>query len=469
VGSVSRGYDNDFRMISLSINGGGPIIFQYDADSLLTQAGALTLNRNTQNGLITGAIIGNLADIRGYNSFGEITTYRASASGSTLLLINYTRDKLGRITQKSETIGGATTSFNYDYDLAGRLKEVIKNGATQTSYSYDDNSNRLSRTAGGNTISGSYDAQDRLLTYGNANYGYTANGELQTKTVGGQTTTYQYDVLGNLKGVNLPNGIQIYYLTDGQNRRIGKQVNGTRVQGFLYQDTLKPIAELDGANNVVATFVYATQINIPDYMIKNGTTYRVLTDHLGSPRLVVNITDGSIAQQMDYDEFGNVLLDTNPGFQPFGFAGGLYDRDTKLVRFGARDYDAEAGRWTTKDPVRIRSNSSNLYEYVSNDPVNLMDSLGLENTSPPSWSEEHDAYTNKMSRFRQQMPHVSQYLLELGKTVNFTIEAATALMQKQLAEFIAQQIFMNRWEKYLEDQLKRIGGCPTGPVWSTAE
>ena len=40
---------------------------------------------------------------------------------------------------------------------------------------------------------------------------------------------------------------------------------------------------------------------------------------------------------MDYDEFGRVVL-TNPGFQPFGFAGGLYDEHTELTRFGARDY-----------------------------------------------------------------------------------------------------------------------------------
>ncbi len=45
--------------------------------------------------------------------------------------------------------------------------------------------------------------------------------------------------------------------------------------------------------------------------------------------------------RLDYDEFGRVLLDTNPGFQPFGFAGGHYDPDTQLVRFGARDYDPE--------------------------------------------------------------------------------------------------------------------------------
>ena len=65
---------------------------------------------------------------------------------------------------------------------------------------------------------------------------------------------------------------------------------------------------------------------------------------------------------MDYDEFGQVVADTNPGFQPFGFAGGLYDADTGLTRFGARDYDPVVGRWTSKDPARF-SGGWNLYAY----------------------------------------------------------------------------------------------------------
>jgi RHS repeat-associated protein len=81
---------------------------------------------------------------------------------------------------------------------------------------------------------------------------------------------------------------------------------------------------------------------------------------------------------MDYDEFGNVLQDTNPGFQPFGFAGGLYDLDTRLVRFGARDYDAEVGRWTAKDPILFHGGYTNLYGYLLNDPVNYVDPSGLE-------------------------------------------------------------------------------------------
>ena len=239
----------------------------------------------------------------------------------------------------------------------------------------------LSRTDGGGTMTATYDAQDRLEQFGTTTYVNNAAGERQSKTAAGQTTSYQYDTPGNLTGVTLPDATQIEYVLDGRGRRVGKKLNGTLVQGFLYQDGLRPIAELDGSNNVVSRFVYAHGINVPAYMIKAGATYRIITDHLGSPRLVIDAATGSIAQRLDYDEFGNVTLDTNPGFQPFGFAGGLYDSETKLVRFGMRNYDAETGRWTTKDPMGF-GGRTNLYEYAANDPVNLIDPLGNQSVDP---------------------------------------------------------------------------------------
>lgn len=160
------------------------------------------------------------------------------------------------------------------------------------------------------------------------------------------------------------------------NRRIGKKVNGVLMKGWLY-DGIRPVAELDGAGNVTATFVYASKTNAPDYMVKGGSTYRIVTDHLGSPRLVIDSVTGAVMQQIDYDEFGVIANDTNPGFQPFGFAGDLYDSDTKLTRFGARDYDAETGRWTAKDPILFAGGDTNLYGYVLNDPVNFVDPVGL--------------------------------------------------------------------------------------------
>jgi len=75
-----------------------------------------------------------------------------------------------------------------------------------------------------------------------------------------------------------------------------------------------------------------------------------------------------------------VLRDSNPGFQPFGYAGGLYDTRTGLVRFGARDYDGQTGRWTAKDPIGFAGGDANLYGYVGQDPVNWTDPTGYSPT-----------------------------------------------------------------------------------------
>jgi RHS repeat-associated protein len=187
----------------------------------------------------------------------------------------------------------------------------------------------------------------------------------------------QYDALGTLKRVTLPDGTVIDYITDGQNRRIGKKVDGYLTQGFLYGDNFRPVAELDAGNQVISRFVYAGGGNTPTYMIKNGTVYRIMADQVGSPRLIIDTTTGNVAQKLNYDPFGNVTLDTNPGFQPFGFAGGLYDTYTHLTHFGARDYNARTGRWLQKDPILFAGGDTELYGYCVNDPVNFFDPFGL--------------------------------------------------------------------------------------------
>lgn len=192
-----------------------------------------------------------------------------------------------------------------------------------------------------------------------------------------QVTNYSYDELGNLRTVQLPSGSQISYLYDGLGRRTSR-TSSSGIVYYLYRDPYKISATLNSTGAIESEFIYAKNINVPDAMIKGGLTYKLITDYLGSVRYVVNASSGEVAQQMTYDEFGNVLTDTNPGFQPFGFAGGLYDVDSKLVRFGARDYDPETGRWTSKDPILFNGSDTNLYGYTFNDPINFIDPNGKD-------------------------------------------------------------------------------------------
>jgi YD repeat-containing protein len=262
---------------SQSLNGGASLSFGYDNDGLLNLAGALTVTPDPQNGRLSATALGAVADAYGYDSFGQLASYAGTYSGTPVYTETIvSRDLNGRITEKTDALGGTTHDWVYGYDPVGRLTDVTEDGNFEAHYGYDGDDNRTTFTNASGTVNPTYDVQDRLSTYGPATYAFTANGELTSKTVAGQVTSYSYDALGNLLSVALPaplaDGAQtIGYIVDGQNRRVGRKVNGTLVEGWLYQDQLRPVAQLDGTGtNVVARFVYGSKINVPDYMVTSG-------------------------------------------------------------------------------------------------------------------------------------------------------------------------------------------------------
>lgn len=229
----------------------------------------------------------------------------------------------------------------------------------------------------------------------------------------------EYDLYGNLLSVALPDGRTIEYDVDGAGRRVGRRVlSSTGVEleyrGWIYRDLLRPIAEVDALGNVVARYIYAdgegakqngvsqlsTRLganqdtslpfagdNVPEIieLLSGGAVtqrLRLIKDQVGTVELVTDVSTGEIVQRIEHDEFGRVLFDSDPGLQPFGFAGGLYDAETGLVRFGARDYDPAIGRWTARDPVRLGSERQNLFSYSQSAPVGRTDVAGLRDWGP---------------------------------------------------------------------------------------
>jgi len=374
-GTLSFEYDSSFR-VRAETAAGLPITFAYDADDLITSAGAISIVPDSTTALLKSTTLGLIADEWSYNAFGEVTAYTARFGATPIATVTYGRDAAGRIATAASSFAGVSSASAYTYDQAGRLETVVADG-TATRYTYDANGNRIEQRRGAIVVAGNYDSQDQLLTYAGTSYQHNANGELVEQSGPSGRTAYAYDSFGNLASVTLPDGRHIEYIIDAQGRRIGRKVNAAVTHGWLYADHLRIIAELDGSGAVVSRFVYGTRATVPDYMIRSGATYRIISDHLGSPRMIVNTASGALLQAMTFDEFGNVVFDSNPGFQPFGFAGGLYDRDTGLTHFGARDYDPNTGRWTAKDPVGFAAGDPNLYSYVAADPVNSIDPTGL--------------------------------------------------------------------------------------------
>lgn len=222
-----------------------------------------------------------------------------------------------------------------------------------------------------------YDDQDRLLAFGTKSFTYNSNGDLMSEvdSATGITRTFEYDVFGNLKKVILPNKT-ISYRVDAHNRRVSKYVDSVLVQHYIWNSENQLIGLADGSGLVTTRFVYGSKSHSPDYMIKDNVQYQIVSNHLGSPVSVVNTSSGEVAQKISYDEFGNILSDSQLGFTPIGFVGCLFDVDTKLCRFGARDYDSSIGRWLSKDPILFAGGDTNLYGYVIQDPVNFIDPNG---------------------------------------------------------------------------------------------
>jgi RHS repeat-associated protein len=374
-------YDNDFELVQATY-AGESTGYGYDNDGLLTQAGVFSIARDAGSGLAMEVSGGPLRLSRSFNGYGEIDSQALAVGGRAVSSFSLLRDNAGSIVRKSEAAGGAAATYEYGYDAGGRLLRVFKDGVIVEEYQYDESGARIYEVNTRRGITGrsyAYTDEDHLLAAGEWTYQYDLDGFLTHKTSSTNPTNktqYFYSSRGELLAVLLPDGKRIEYVCDPLGRRIAKLVNGAVVEKYLWQGLTRLLAVYNGFNSLLMRFEYADE-RMPVAMTAGGLRYYLAYDQVGS-LIAVADGSGSVVKRISYDSFGNILEDSNPGFAvPFGFAGGLHDRDTGLVRFGYRDYDPEVGRWTAKDPIGFGGGDTDLYGYVLNDPVNYMDSVGL--------------------------------------------------------------------------------------------
>jgi len=291
------------------------------------------------------------------NNNGNLQSQTISAPGNPTLTQTYSYDQLNRL-ETAQEMNGVTESWKqrYTYDRFGNrnfdtLNTNIPSALTNLAISpannrldtaapgqslieYDDAGN-LTRDAAGSTYA--YDAEQRLMSYNGGN-----------PATGG--AGYSYDGLGH---------------------RV-KKVASTGTTIFVY----------DLANRLIAE--YATT-----QPAATGTNYFTL-DHLGTPRVITGV-GGTVMARHDYLPFGEEVP-TGYGGRSTGqgyvsddvkqkFTSKERDNETSLDYFGARYYASTQGRFTSPDaPFADQSadtpQSWNLYSYVRNNPLVIVDPTG---------------------------------------------------------------------------------------------
>ncbi len=291
-----------------------------------------------------------------------------STGGSPFVQNALSHDAAGNITG----ITGLSRSRSYLYDQLNRLAAVTDTEGNE-SYAYDAEGNRTNSHA---SVSHSHDDANRLLEDDAYSYVYDANGNLTSKTdkASGDVTTYTWDSLDRLIQITFPDTTTATYAYDAFGRRIEKNVNGT-VTRYLY-DGWDILAEFDGTGTLLAKYSHGPYVDHPLVMERAGQTYYF---HAAQDGSISHVTDaaGAVVNEYIYDAFGNRISVTETVANPYGFTAREYDPESGLYFYRARYYDPQAGRFISSDPIGFTGGDSNLYAYVFNDPVNLIDPSGL--------------------------------------------------------------------------------------------
>jgi RHS repeat-associated protein len=215
---------------------------------------------------------------------------------------------------------------------------------------------------------------------GSATMSYDSKGNL----LNDGTKTYEWDVLNRLTAINYTGTsplqrTEFTYNGLGQRVKIVEKSGGSVVteKRFIWiPSSPQPTEERDASNSVTRRF-YAQGEQIA------GNSYYYDRDHLGSVRDLVDST-GTLRARYDYDLYGRRsanMVTVNPVEADFGYTGHYWHANSALGLAFYRFYSADLGRWLNRDPLE-EGGGMNLYRYVDNSPVSLLDRLGLAPYQP---------------------------------------------------------------------------------------
>ena len=343
---------------------------------------------------VTSATIGdptnNLSEVYSYSTDGrlQLSNQRVVKNGTDLMNQSYNYQAAagssgvgsvagnsGQLMAMTATISGVAKNQSYSYDTVGRLKSASGWGGWTQNYSYDRWGNRTAVAGTNSQTVGIQTATNRISSVNSVNYMYDAAGELKSD---GQHS-YQYDGEGRIAKVDL--GATATYSYDTANRRV-KSVTQAGTTYYVWE-----------GSQVIAEYSNAQQSGT------GGVRY-YHQDRL-STRMITN-ESGAVVGTQDHLPYGE---DIGTSGVPEKHRFTTYERDAESGTDYAmnRQYSYVSGRFNRPDPVpgSLGSPQSwNRYVYAQNDPVNLIDPLGLNEEAPIiTLSVTADAYPDSYRYF----------------------------------------------------------------------
>ena len=359
-----------------------------------------------------------------YDVLGQITKWTQQAGAAPAQAYQFGYDPVGEL--KSGTLKNASQtvlkSYTYDYDGSGnRTVEAIDSLVTGDTL---NNLNQLTTRQGGTgvlPIRGTINEPSTVTVNGspatvkadNSFEGKAAvTGGDNTVTVvatdvNGNATTNQYNVAVTGSGSKtLTYDSNGNFISDGTRalewdplNRLTAVTNGTHRSEFTYNGLsqrvkivekdngsvtstkqfvwcpgdAQPCEERDGSNNVTKRFY-------PQGMQVGSTNYYYTRDHLGSVRELTD-NSGVVQTRYDYDPYGRRTKLSGSLDADFGFTGHYYHQPSGLDLTLYRAYDADLGRWISRDPIG-EAGGINFYGYAGNNSINFVDLFGND------WSTE---------------------------------------------------------------------------------
>ena len=306
---------------------------------------------------------------------------------------------------------------------SGRPLDLYNNGYYIEEYRYDPAGNVIMEGNAWGTINFEYNAANQLIRAGNRTYSYDANGNLIKEGYGGDYVEYSYNYENRLiKASNLSRNDKLFggehpftgtitFAYDALGRKVVKElapanINRVMINGYYYDGGgVNILAEYEdeiwdinqyrlGKKNTTGQIpggqvkyfneyyygldlIAFNNMNHPNPWYINRDINFYHKDALGS---ITAITDRyeNVVERYRYDAYGNPYegrLLHMPKNNPYGFTGQRFEPELRMYSFAYRTYNPMSMRWMTVDPVR---DGTNWYLYVSGDPVNLWDPLGLK-------------------------------------------------------------------------------------------